>query len=121
MAKKAKKAARARTAAPANRAAATALATAAPAAVTMTLVFGANPPADVMSIRRIDGQALATGRANVSAGDHTTSWDVISPTIRPLAFGVTIVEDATGRVLLSRSQERTGDDGRGAGADRFTV
>jgi hypothetical protein len=74
-----------------------------------------------MSVGRIDGSALASGRANVNQGEHTTSWDVVSPTIRPIAFSVTITEDATGRKLLNRSQERTGSDGKGGGADTFTV
>jgi hypothetical protein len=77
------------------------MATPSAVAVTMTLDFGANPAGDVMSIRRIDGQALATGRANVNHGEHTTSWDVVSPTVRPIPFGVTIVEDVSGRVALS--------------------
>jgi hypothetical protein len=87
----------------------------------MAISFGSNPPADVMSVGRIDGSALPSGRANVNRGAHTTSWDVVSPTIRPIAFAVTITEDATGRKVLNRPQERTGADGKGGGADTFTV
>src|SRR5262245_16347525 len=70
-------------------------------AVTMNLDFGAAAPGDVMSIRRIDGHALSSGRAAVNAGTHTVGWDVLSPTVRPLSFGVTVTEDATGKTLLS--------------------
>jgi hypothetical protein len=89
--------------------------------VTMTIDFGPSPPGDVMSIRRIDSKALAVGKASVNPGSHTAGWDVVSPTIRPIGFGVKITEDQTGRTLLNRPQEQTGADGRGAGADRFTV
>ena len=89
--------------------------------VTMTIDFGSNPPPDVMSIRRIDGEALASGHAAVNHGTHTAGWDVVSPTVRPVAFAVTITEDATGKKLLNRSQEKTGPDGKGAGVDTFTV
>jgi hypothetical protein len=57
----------------------------------------------------------------VNPGAHTAGWDVVSPTIRPIGFSVKITHDQTGRTLLDRSRERTGADGRGAGADRFTV
>jgi len=87
----------------------------------MTIDFGAGAPGDVMSIRRIDGNALAGGQASVNEGGHTASWDVVSPTIRPITFSVMIIEDATGRRLLSRPLERTGDDGKGGGAGRFEV
>src|SRR5262245_44667992 len=89
--------------------------------VTMTIDFGPTPPGDVASIRRIDSKALATGKASVNPGSHTAGWDVVSPTIRPIGFAVKITEDQTGRTLLNRPQEQTGADGRGAGADRFTV
>lgn len=89
--------------------------------VTMSFDFGSNPPADIMSIRRIDGEGLASGRATVNHGTLTTRWDVVSPTIRPVAFALTITEDTSGKTLLNRSQERTGADGKGAGADEFTV
>jgi hypothetical protein len=75
-----------------------------------------------MSVGRIDGSAVSSsGQAAVNQGEHTTSWDVLSPTIRPIPFTVTITEDATGRKLLNRAQERTGSDGKGGGADTFTV
>ena len=89
--------------------------------VTMTIDFGTGKPADVQSIRRIDGKALPTGRASVSRGEHTAGWDVVSPTIRPIGFAVSITEDATGKKLLNRPNEQTGADGLGGGADRFTV
>jgi hypothetical protein len=89
--------------------------------VTMTIDFGAGAPGDVRSIRRIDSRALSGPGASVNAGVHTAGWDVISPTVRPIGFDVTIVEDATGRKVLDRPGQRTGADGRGAGADSFTV
>ena len=94
---------------------------AAAVAVAMTIDFGLGAPGDIQSIRRIDSRALPTGQANVARGQHTASWDVISPTVRPIAYSVTITEVLTGRVLLSRPNERTGSDGKGAGADNFTV
>ena len=89
--------------------------------VTMTIHFGSNPPPDVMSISRIDGDALPSGHAAVNRGTHTARWDVVSPTVRPVTFAVTITEDATGKKLLNRPQEKTGPDGKGAGVDTFTV
>lgn len=87
----------------------------------MALSFPGGAPADVMFVRRISGVELPNGKARVTRGTHTAGWDVVSLTVRPVTFDVRITEDATGRVLLDRPGERTGDDGRGAGADRFTV
>jgi hypothetical protein len=89
--------------------------------VTMTIALGAGAPGDVMTIRRIDNQALATPSTDVGPGAHTAGWDVISPTVRPIGFDVTITDDASGRSLLNRPGQRTGDDGRGAGAGTFRV
>jgi hypothetical protein len=90
-------------------------------AVTMKIDFSGGTPGGASTIRRIDSRALPTGEASVGRGAHTASWGVVSPTIRPVAFAVTITEDATGKMLLNRPQERTGADGKGAGAGRFTV
>jgi hypothetical protein len=89
--------------------------------VQMAIDFGAAAPSDIMSVMRIDGKVLPSGQADVTAGSHTAGWDVVSPTVRPIAFGVTIVRVTTGVKLLDRSKERTGPDGKGAGADRFSV
>lgn len=100
------------------------MAAAAPAstvAVTMALEFVGGTPADVMFVRRIAGVERGNGKATLPHGTHTAGWDVVSPTVRPLAFKVKVTEDASGRTALDRSAERTGTDGRGAGADRFTV
>jgi hypothetical protein len=87
----------------------------------MTIDFGASPPSDVMSIRRMAGVVRPTGKASLPRGTHTAGWDVVSPTVRPLGLGVKVTEDGSGRVLLNRASERTGSDGQGSGADRFTV
>lgn len=92
-----------------------------PVPVTMTIVLGGGAPGDVMSVRRIDNVPLSGAGTLVARGAHTAGWDVLSPTVRPLPFAVTVTDVATGRVLLSRPNEVTGRDGRGAGADRFTV
>ena len=41
---------------------------------------------------RIDGKVLSSGQADVTAGEHKAGWDVVSPTVRPIVFGVTIVK-----------------------------
>jgi len=46
----------------------------------------------------------------MSPGMHTASWGVVSPTVKPLEFGVTITA-SDGRTLLSRPNEKTGSDG----------
>ena len=89
--------------------------------VTMAIDFGSHPPPDVMSISRIDGDALPSGHAAVNRGTHTARWDVVSPTVRAVTFSVTVTEDATGKKLLSRPKEKTGPDGKAAGVETFTV
>ena len=113
MAKKQKRAARA--------AAAVATVPQTAVGVTVTIDFGSNPPPDVMSISRIDGDALPSGHAAVNRGTHTARWDVVSPTVRSVTFAVTVTEDATGKKLLSRPKEKTGPDGKAAGVETFTV
>lgn len=81
-------------------------------------------PADLMLGFQIDSRPLTlaggAGRARVSTGVHTASWAVVSPTVRPLGFAVTITDD-DGRVLLNRPNEKTGADGLGLGADLFSA
>lgn len=89
--------------------------------VTMTLDFGKGAPTDIQVIKRIDTTDLSGSGASVGAGRHTAGWDVVSPTVRPIGFSVTIVEDATGRKLFERGGQRTGIDGKAAGAGTFTV
>jgi hypothetical protein len=90
--------------------------------VTMAISFPSGNPGDVISTKRIDGRTLpASGKTTVITGKHTAGWDVISPTIKPLDFAVTITPAATGKKLLDRSREKTGSDGRGAGADKFEI
>ena len=89
--------------------------------VTMTIDFGKGAPNDIQSIRRIDTTDLSGSRASVSRGKHTVGWDVFSPTVQPIGFSVTIVEDATGKKLFERKEQQTGAEGEGAGAGSFTV
>jgi hypothetical protein len=89
--------------------------------VTMEIYFRSNPPPDVMSIMRIDGEALPSGHAAVTPGTHTARWDVVSPTVRSVTFAVKVTQDATGKKLLNHPQEKTGPDGKGAGVDNFRV
>lgn len=98
-----------------------AAATAGTANVTMTIDFGSVNPSDVQSVRRIDGITLPTGRTSLSRGLHTAGWDIVSPTVRPIGFAVSITEDASGNTLLDRPNERTDLDGKGAGVETFTV
>ena len=81
-------------------------------------------PADLMLGFQIDSKPLTlaggAGRAKVSTGVHTASWALVSPTVRPLGFAVTITA-ADGRVLLNRPNEKTGADGLGLGADLFSA
>lgn len=86
---------------------------------------GDTPPGDLMVGMQIDSRPLTLnakhqGAAQLTPGLHTTSWGVVSPTVRPLSFGVTIVA-SDGRSLLNRSNEKTGPDGMGVGADVFTA
>jgi hypothetical protein len=89
--------------------------------VTMKIDFGAGAPGDIQSVRRIDTTELSGAGASISRGKHTAGWDVISPTVRPIAFSVTIVENATAKKVFDRPGQKTGADGRGAGAGTFTV
>jgi hypothetical protein len=89
--------------------------------VTMTIEFGGHTSSDVQSVRRIDGITLPTGRTALSRGLHTAGWDVVSPTVKPIDFAVSITDDASGKKILDRPSERTGPDGNGAGVDTFTV
>ena len=89
-------------------------------AVTMTIDLTA-APGDVSSVRRINGQALATGKKDLPRGKHTSSWDVVSPSVRPIGYSVKITEDLSGNVLLDRPNQVTGNDGKGSGAGRFEV
>jgi hypothetical protein len=111
---------KARAAAPPRATAATAADTAT-ANVTMTIDFGGSTSSDVQSVRRIDGITLPTGRTALSRGLHTAGWDVVSPTVKPIDFAVSITDDASGKKILDRPSERTGPDGNGAGVDTFTV
>lgn len=86
----------------------------------MTIDFGADAPSDVESVRRIDGEALSGSSKPVGPGDHTASWDVVSPTIRPIGFAVTVT-DSSGKKLVDRPSEKTGADGKGGGADSFQM
>src|SRR5438128_428227 len=85
--------------------------------VTAKIAPAANP-ADLMLGFQIDSRPLTlaggAGRATVSTGVHTASWAVVSPTVRPIGFAVTITAD-DGRVLLNRATEKTGADGLGLG------
>ena len=85
---------------------------------------GEHPPADLMLGFQIDNKPLTlvngAGKAAISTGVHTASWGVVSPTTRPLGFKVSITA-SDGRVLLSRPNETTGDDGMGVGADLFSA
>ena len=93
-------------------------------AVTAKIDAGANPPGDLMLGFQIDNKPLTlvkgSGKATISTGVHTASWGVVSPTVRPLAFKVSInAEDD--RTLLNRPNEKTGNDGLGVGADLFSA
>ena len=89
--------------------------------VVMKIDLGAGAPGDVISIRRIDGRALSGAGTRVGSGTHTVGWDVVSPTVRPIGFDVTLTDEATGRKLLDRPKQKTGRDGRAAGAGTFRV
>jgi hypothetical protein len=95
--------------------------TAAMVGVTMAIDFGKGAPTDIQSVRRIDTTDLSGSGTPVSRGRHTVGWDVLSPTVRPVGFSVSVVEDATGKKLFERKDQQTGADGRGAGAGTFTV
>lgn len=93
--------------------------------IEVTAKIGPTPnPPDLMLGLQIDSKPLTlangVGRARISTGVHTVSWAVVSPTIRPLGFAVTITA-ADGRVLLNRPNEKTGADGLGLGADLFSA
>jgi hypothetical protein len=90
-------------------------------AVSMTIDVPGGAPPDLMFVRRMAGVERSNGKASLPHATHTAGWDVVSPTVRPLTFDVKITRDATGTVVLNRAGEKTGADGKGSGADTFTV
>lgn len=92
-------------------------------AISVKFNVGDNAPDDLILRTQVDNKQLTVANnaadARVTSGDHTVSWAVLSPTVRPFTFGVSIT--AGDRQLLNRSKESTGADGRGVGADEFTV